>query len=180
MTPTRSLVRNALLAVLAVALVGSSGCSWLRGKFGTENAYKRSQQNQPLEVPPGLDAPSTSGGVVIPDVSNNPYANAPAQAPVADVVPSSVPSVDSFVLNDSLSSAWRRIGLALGKIDGVQVDERAQLLNSYSVRYLGQVFLIRAEQAGEQVRVVALGSDGRPLSGGAAAQLLGLLKARLG
>ncbi|HLS84105.1 MAG TPA: hypothetical protein VK016_05510 [Arenimonas sp.] len=180
MTPTRSLARAALLAVLALALVAASGCSWLRGKFGGENAYRQSQQAQPLEVPPGLDAPSTAGGVTIPDVSANPHANAPAEAPAGGIAPSGVPAVDAFTLEDTLPSAWRRIGLALGKIEGVQVDERAQLLNSYSVRYLGQVFLVRAEQAGEQVRVVALGSDGRPLSGGAAAQLLGLLKARLG
>ncbi|KAA2285569.1 hypothetical protein [Arenimonas fontis] len=182
MTPTRSLARAALSAVLAAALVGTSGCSWLRSKFGTENAYQRSVQNRPLEVPPGLDTPSTAGGVAIPEVSASPRASAPVEGPVpgGPGAAATVPAMDSFTLEDSLASAWRRIGLALGKIEGVTVDERAQLLNSYSVRYQGQAFLVRAEQVGEAVRVVALGADGRPLSGGAAARLLGLLKARLG
>lgn len=180
MTPIRPLSRPALSVLLVLALAGTSGCGWLRTKFGNDSLYRDSRQNAPLEVPPGLDAPSTAGAVVIPA--------APAGATGLDT---SVPGmgsadaapaegVDNFMLEDTVESSWRRIGLALGKIEGVTVDDRAQLLNSYGVSYQGGTMLIRAEAAGGGTRVVALGADGRPLTSAAARQLLGLLKARLG
>src|SRR5690606_6341297 len=47
--------RPLMVATLAVAVLASSGCSWIRNKWGNEAEYQASRQNQPLEVPPGLD-----------------------------------------------------------------------------------------------------------------------------
>ncbi|KFN49039.1 hypothetical protein P873_12920, partial [Arenimonas composti TR7-09 = DSM 18010] len=99
-------------------------------------------------------------------------AQAAGAAPVA--------AVDSFILADGIENAWRRVGIALGKIDGVSVGESSQLLHGHEVSFEGTTMLVRVEDLGGQSRVVALGADGQPLSGGAAARLLGLLKARLG
>lgn len=181
MTPIRPLSRPALSVLLVLALAGASGCGWMRTKFGNDSVYRDSRQSAPLDVPPGLDVPSTAGAVVIPA--------APAGATGLDTtVPdmgaagaaAGVEGVDDFTLEDTVESSWRRIGVALGKIEGVSVDDRAQLLNSYGVSYQGSTMLIRAEAAGGGTRVVALGADGRPLASAAARQLLGLLKARLG
>ena len=48
-----------------------------------------------------------------------------------------------------------------------------------TIPILGNV-LIRAESAGAETRVLALGTDGQPLGSGPGARLLALLKARLG
>lgn len=176
MTPVLSF-RPLLVATLAVAVLASSGCSWIRSKWGNEAEYQASRQNQPLEVPPGLDVPSTTGGVSIPD------AGAGSAAPVGQGVPSAqavVDGVESFTLDDSVASSWRRIGIALGKIEGATIGERAQLLNSYEVSYKGVTVLLRAEAAGGQTRVVALGPDGQPIRTGIATELLAILKSRLG
>ncbi|HEY9144337.1 MAG TPA: hypothetical protein VIM90_09920 [Arenimonas sp.] len=172
--------RPLMVATLAVAVLASSGCSWIRNKWGNEAEYQASRQNQPLEVPPGLDVPSTAGAVTVPDA--NP--NAP-RTPVAEGVPSSagqayVEGIESFTLADSVSSSYRRIGIALGKIEGATVGNRAQLLNSYEVSYKGVTVLVRAEAADGQTRVVALGPDGQPVRSGVATELLAVLKARLG
>ncbi|ODS64775.1 MULTISPECIES: hypothetical protein [unclassified Arenimonas] len=176
MTAPKLSLRPLLVATVALSVIATSGCSWVRNKWGNEAMYQGSQQNKPLEVPPGLDTPSTTGAVLIPD--------APAGAPVSTQVPSGTESVlmgiDSFVLADSVGSSWRRIGIALGKIDGVTIANRAQLLNSYEVSYKGVSVLLRAEAVGEQTRVVALGQDGQPIRTGVATELLALLKARLG
>lgn len=172
-------LRPLLVATVIVAVFASSGCSWIRNKWGNEAEYQASRQNQPLEVPPGLDTPPTAGGVQIPEVSGN------AAAPVAPGVPGSaadpaVAGIESFTLDDSVASSYRRIGIALGKLEGVTIGERAQLLNSYEVTYKGVTVLLRAEAAAEGTRVVALGPDGQPVRTGVATELLALLKARLG
>lgn len=172
--------RPLMVATLAVAVLASSGCSWIRNKWGNEAEYQASRQNQPLEVPPGLDVPSTAGAVTVPDA--NP--NAPRMA-VAEGVPSSagqayVEGIESFTLADSVASSYRRIGIALGKIEGATIGNRAQLLNSYEVSYKGVTVLVRAEAANGQTRVVALGPDGQPVRSGVATELLAVLKARLG
>ena len=172
--------RPLMVATLAMAVLASSGCSWIRSKWGNEAEYQASRQNQPLEVPPGLDVPSTAGAVTVPDA--NP--NAPRMA-VAEGVPSSagqayVEGIESFTLADSVASSYRRIGIALGKIEGATIGNRAQLLNSYEVSYKGVTVLVRAEAADGQTRVVALGPDGQPVRSGVATELLAVLKARLG
>ncbi|WP_374601527.1 hypothetical protein [Arenimonas sp.] len=179
MTATLSF-RPLMVATLAVAVLASSGCSWVRSKWGNEAEYQASRQNQPLEVPPGLDVPSTAGAITIPAASPS----AP-RAAVATGVPSAteaqtVAGIDAFTLADSVASSWRRIGIALGKIEGASIGERAQLLNSYEVSYKGVTVLVRAEAADGQTRVVALGPDGQPVRSGVATELLALLKARLG
>ena len=177
-------LRPLLVATVIVAVFASSGCSWIRNKWGNEAEYQASRQNQPLEVPPGLDMPSTAGAINIPAASPN-----AGNAPVSPGVPSAqsaqaadpaIAGIEAFTLEDSVASSWRRIGIALGKIEGVTVGERAQLLNSYEVSYKGVTVLLRAEAAGEQTRVVALGPDGQPVRTGVATELLAVLKARLG
>ena len=182
MTATHSF-RPLMVATLAVAVLASSGCSWVRSKWGNEAEYQASRQNQPLEVPPGLDMPSTAGAINIPAAS--PTAGNAAVSPgvpsvQAQAADPAIAGIEAFTLEDSVASSWRRIGIALGKIEGVTIGERAQLLNSYEVSYKGVTVLLRAEAAGEQTRVVALGPDGQPVRTGVATELLAVLKARLG
>src|SRR5690606_35534584 len=60
----KRILSHLLIAMLSVALL--SGCSYLRTKFGAKNdAYKKSAQSRPLEVPPDLDSPNRSGTLQI-------------------------------------------------------------------------------------------------------------------
>jgi len=174
MTAPSPLFRPLLIGAVAIAMLSQSGCAWTRSKLGMDAKYQDSVQNQPLEVPPGLDTPPTLGAITVPELGPN-----AGSASVASRAPGAS-AVASFTLADSLESAWRRIGIALGKIDGVSGIEPAQALSSYEVTFQGATMLLRAETIDGQTRVVALGQDGLPLATGPATQLLGLLKARLG
>jgi uncharacterized lipoprotein len=174
MTAPSPLFRPLLIGAVAIAMLSQSGCAWTRSKLGMDAKYQDSVQNQPLEVPPGMDTPPTLGAITVPDVAAN-----AGSGSIAGGVPSTA-AIATFTLTDSLDSAWRRIGIALGKIDGVSNLEPAQALSSYEVTFQGATMLVRAEAVGGETRVVALGQDGKPLSTGPAAQLLGMLKARLG
>ena len=174
MTAPSTFFRPLLIGAVAIAMLSQAGCAWTRNKLGMDAKYQDSVQNQPLEVPPGMDTPPTLGAITVPDLGAN-----AGSGSIAPGVPGSA-AVASFTLTDSLDSAWRRIGIALGKIEGVSNIEPAQALSSYEVTFQGATMLVRAETVDGQTRVVALGPDGQPLATGPAAQLLGLLKARLG
>ena len=90
-----------------------------------------------------------------------------------------VPGVESFTVNDELQSTWRRMGLALNRIEGVTVTSSAQALGSYDVRYQGLNYLIRAESAGEATCISAFTSEGPAAANSPASRLLGILKSRL-
>lgn len=174
MTAPSSIFRPLLIGAVAIAVLSQSGCAWTRSKLGMDAKYQNSVQNQPLEVPPGMDTPPTLGAITVPDVAPN-----AGSAAVGTGVPGAG-AVASFTLADSVDSAWRRIGIALGKIEGASNIGPSQALSSYEVTFQGATMLVRAEAVGGETRVVALGQDGQPLSTGPAAQLLALLKARLG
>src|SRR3546814_16314934 len=63
MRPSVHPIRFLAAAALAVAVPGASGCSWFR--TGDE-LYAQSPENRPLEVPPALTLPATSGAVKLP------------------------------------------------------------------------------------------------------------------
>ncbi len=97
--------KTSLLAVVPAVVLSAllvSGC----GIFRSHKAWKTAQQEAPLEIPPGLDRPSTSAALVIPP----PGANAPA---ANDVAAAGAQVTDGFVMNDSVDNAYRRVGQAL-------------------------------------------------------------------
>ncbi|MHA6204016.1 hypothetical protein ACXU4B_06325 [Dyella soli] len=102
------------LPVLALSALLLSGC----GMFRSQKAWETAKQETPLEIPPGLDTPSTSAALVIPEPgANNPTSN----GATARVGQTSSQIADGFVLNDSADNAYRRVGQALEKGDIGQV-----------------------------------------------------------
>lgn len=152
--------RNWIVVAVAGALLASSGCSVFRGKTG----YELSPESRPLEIPPDLTAPTEDGAMRIPAVSA-------AQRGVES---------GAFTLTDTATSAYGRVGIALARVDGVTINERSQLLTVYTVTYEGETFLIRIVAQGEGARVSAASTEGREISAGAGAKLLGVLRQRLG
>jgi uncharacterized lipoprotein len=155
-------VRRAVSAAMIAALASSAGCSWFRGNSGYEN----SPESRPLEVPPDLDSPNTDPSMQVPAV-----AGAAAAGPVTG---------KSFLIADAADSAWRRLGLALERIDGVTIDSRAELLSVYNVSFEGESFLVKVAAEGEASRISTVSAEGSELTTGAAGRLLAQLKTRLG
>lgn len=163
-----TLMKTAARSALVLAmLAGLGACSWFRGN----SDYERSPESRPLAVPPDLDAPTLDPALQIP----SPAAQAATPARAAAPAPSA-----AFTIADDRDSAWRRLGLALQRIDGVEVTGSAQSLGAYNVRFEGEEFLVRVVQAGEASRVEAVGANGAVVNSGPAGNLLGQLRARLG
>lgn len=164
-----TLKRPLILGLLAMSVaVALSGCSFFRGK---DAPYLESRESRPLEVPPDLILPSSSAALQIPAAAGG--APTPGEEP-----PVAVGASAGFDISDTAENAFRRVGLALGRIDGATSTPVAAL-NSYEVAFRGESFLVRLGARGDAVRVDAISPEGTPVSGGAAGALLGLLQARL-
>ncbi len=161
-----------LLTVATSTLLLVSACSW----FKTKVDYESSSQSQKLEVPPELNAPVATGAMTIPPVGPN-AGKATAQVPAPVVTEASAGS--SFELADGADSAFRRLGLALKRIDGVNVQNTAAALKTYDVGFDGASFLLRVDTTGSGSRISALGADGRADNSAASASLMAQLKSRL-
>ncbi|MCK7595445.1 hypothetical protein [Pseudomarimonas salicorniae] len=151
------------LAVLACLVASVAGCSWFRGKSG----YELAPESRPLAIPPDLDTPPQDPTLSIPEPSG--------VAPRAPVAPSA-----AFTVADSRDSALRRLGLALERLEGVEVTGSAQALGAYNVRFEGEDFLVRVVESGGSTRIEAVGANGAVINTGPAGKLLGLLRQRLG
>lgn len=160
------LARRLLVAGLAASLVATSGCGWFRSSTG----YETSRETRPLEVPPDMTAPVTDPTMQVPSV---PRAPAGAQQPAAGG------AVSSFELADEAGETWRRVGVALERIEGVTIVNRAQMLGSYELRYQGESFLLRVQGDGERSTVSSVNASGQTVSTGPATELMGLLRQRL-
>lgn len=184
-----------LLAVssLLASMLLVTGC----GMFHSRKAWETAKQESPLEIPPGLDRPSTSAALVVPP----PGANQPETPTTASADESGQVS-DGFVLKDTVESTYQRVGRVLEHGDLGQVLSHDDAAHSYTLK-LAQAEvkkpgffkrLFRRGKRGEQARsagsnqvvihVTASGSDSSEVraEGGAAAvgQVVDGLKSRLG
>jgi hypothetical protein len=150
-----------LVGVASLAIVfASSGCSWFKNKTN----YQSSKEAIPLEVPPDLDMPDTSGATSMPVVSS-----AGAPPPVASA---------KGRLSVSAAEAFPKIGEILSTTPGVVVNGRAEALGSYDVTYKGESFLLRVLDSTGGSRLVALSPDGRMLNTGPGAELIAWVKGK--
>jgi hypothetical protein len=168
MIPMHRSLRPLLVAAVAFALAtGASGCHW----FKTKSDYAKSREDRPLEVPPDLDRPDTSGSTALP-------ASVTASG-AGMAAPSTLRSSDALVGNATATQLYPKIGAALEGIEGVTINGRAEALSSYDVSYKGESFLIRAQDTQGGSRLLALSADGRLLTSGPGAELLKLVRAKL-
>jgi len=146
-------IRALAIAVTATCFLG--GCGWLHRHFDKKNdEYKTSVQERPLEVPPDLDRPNTSGALTIPQTGTpaaTPGASgeasaataapteAPASAPVGEAPAPAVLSGDSLHIADTVDSVWNRVGLAIERSGAATILARDEAGRSYDVQTTGQV-----------------------------------------
>lgn len=159
------------LAISLTAACFLSGCGWFHSHKNNDE-YKTSVQERPLEVPPDLDKPNTTGALTIPaagtaaaapvagDASAAPAAAAatsaaPGEAPAAAVAPAApaVLSGEALHIADSVDSTWNRIGLALERSGAATILARDEAGRSYDVQTTGQV----TSKPGWFKKVVTLG-----------------------
>lgn len=109
-----------LFLLVPVALAGCQTIKAHNPFRHKEPTYKSAQQEQPLEVPPGMDQPATSEALAIPAPAGSAGnagqapAGAPAMAPPAVGAPAAAGGA-SLTLADTPDSAYHRVGLALDR-----------------------------------------------------------------
>jgi uncharacterized lipoprotein len=159
-------------------VLAGSGCHWFHR--GANADYQKSAENRPLEIPPDLDKPAVDATMQIPSGNVGATQRGVGSVPPAagSIIPAGADA--SFLITDSAAGAWARMGNALGRVDGVTISKRAQLLNTYEVQYKGATFLLRASTEGTASRISAIGADGQILHSAEANALLVLLRGRLG
>lgn len=99
-----------LLIAMALSALMLSGC----GMFRSSKAWEKAQQENPLEIPPGLDHPSANAALVIPPPPQGQAQDATAE-PAAP--PAAAQGATSLQLADDVDTAYRRVGQALERGD---------------------------------------------------------------
>ncbi|KAF1704843.1 hypothetical protein [Pseudoxanthomonas suwonensis] len=154
-----------LLGFTVVAALG--GCKAFRK--GPRGDYALSQEQRPLEVPPDLTLPDTSGAMAVPSVSGG---RAPLAAAPAD-------SQSGFTVPGQRDQVFERVGTELEAIEGLTIASRAQLLGTYDVAYRDESFLVRVAAVQGGVYVSAVDPRGVAATGPAAVQVIASLQAAL-
>lgn len=151
-----------LTAILAASLV--SGCSYFRHRSERKsNEYKMAVEERPLEVPPGLDAPNTSGALTIPQGTTASAGTASAETPPtgsavigADGAAGVALGGDGLRVSDTVDSTWSRVGLALERSGAATVLNRDEAAKSYTVQTTGHTTV----KPGWFKRAITLGTAG--------------------
>jgi uncharacterized lipoprotein len=172
------IVRATTLALPGVLIIGllSGGCDFMHRHFGRDDTvYQRSVQERPLEVPPGLDHPDTSGALSIPEpvqapapgtatgssepvtgIAGTPDATPGAVPPQVSTSPGVVVSGEGLLVNDNPDSTYRRVGLALQRGGEATIAGRDDAAHSYTVRTTGAA----AQNPGWFKRMITFGHAG--------------------
>ncbi|HET9033437.1 MAG TPA: hypothetical protein VFN25_11090 [Dokdonella sp.] len=128
------------------ALSALSGCTMMREHFGSKSdAYKKSAQGKPLEVPPGLDSPNRSGSLTIPEPSASVASEVTdGRAPAVDFQPSIAPPLeaanlagDGMQVADGPDHTWTRVGLALERSGIATIVSRDAAQRTYEITATG-------------------------------------------
>ena len=133
-------MKRLTLTLLLLAPIALTGCQTIKAHNPfrhKEPPYKSAQQEQPLEVPPGMDQPATTEALAIPEAASaagttaQPETGAPPSEPVA--AGSASVTGNSLTLSDTPASAYHRVGLALSRSDLGQVTSHDDNALTYQV-----------------------------------------------
>jgi uncharacterized lipoprotein len=169
MRHTRSLSHLAVAAVVAFAVLGTSGCKWFRK---TNELYAQSPESRPLEVPPDLDRPNTSGAMALPPVAGS--------VTRSDMATPAASQPNGFPVSGTRDEVFDRVGQALAGVQGLTVVNRAQILGTFDVDYEDAKFLVRVTPTESGAYVAAVDPRGLPAAGESPAKLIAALRAALG
>lgn len=173
MPASSSALRVAALSALVAAVLVTSGCSWFR----KENAlYAGPPESRPLEVPPDLDRPGTSGAMTLPDQSASvTRSGVEASAGVAGAAA----GAPGFAVAADRDQVFEQVGQLLAATPELTVISSAQLLGTYDVAYGDGSFMIRIVRAEGGSYVSAVDPRGQPAQGEEPRQLIAALRSQL-
>jgi len=164
-------------AVLLVAGLMLSGCGFFhRAAERKNNEYLGATQSRPLEIPPGLDMPGSSGALIVPDASRAPSTAAMQTTPPAmassspmqaapgragtSAAANATSATSGVVLSgaglhvaDTPESTYSRVGLALERSGAARIVDRDDAAMRYSVETTGRT----TRKAGWFKRAVTFG-----------------------
>ena len=164
-SPQASRLAASLAAVVLVA--AASGCSM----FGKKSElYTQSGESRPLEVPPDLDRPSADRAMALPAGGGSVSASGMNNAGGGPAAPI------GFNASGDRDAIFAKVGEVLAATTGVTVVNRAQILGTYDVDYMGAKFLVRVTRVGDGAYVSAVDPRGLPPTGEAPVKLIGALK----
>ena len=165
-------VRRNILALSALVVVGSllGGCGFMHRHFGhKEPEYKKSVETRPLEVPPDLDTPNSSGALIVPPAgaaaapntapntasgSAAPdLASASSAPPAATIAPGVSIGGAGLRVADTVDNTWARVGLALERSGAATIVSRDEAGHAYAVETTGR----GTTKAGWFKRAITLG-----------------------
>lgn len=167
MRHSRPLIRMLAVALVAVAVLGASGCKWFRKG---SDLYAQSPESRPLEVPPDLDRPDTSAAMQLPETGS---VTRSATAAAGSAQP------NGFAVAGDRDQVFNRVGEVLAATEGLTVVNRAQLLGTYDVDYGDAKFLVRVTKTDTGSYVSAVDPRGLPAAGEPPARLIAALRAAL-
>ena len=124
-------------------------------------------------VPCSAAALSTSRSEVVPTATIRPPALRAALSASAVAAPI------GYNLDGDRDAVFVRVGDALAAVPGVQIANKAQILGTYDVDYMGAKFLVRVTKVGDGAYVSAVDPRGLPPTGEAPVKLIGALKAAI-
>lgn len=157
------------LAVVALA-TGVGGCRM----FGKKSElYTQSVESRPLEVPPDLDRPSADRAMSLPATGGSVSASGMNNAGGSSAAPI------GFNAAGDRDAIYARIGEVLAGVSGVSIANKAAILGTYDVDYMGAKFLVRVTKVGDGAYVSAVDPRGLPPTGEAPVKLIGALKAAI-
>jgi uncharacterized lipoprotein len=146
-------VKRTVLALLTTLIAASliSGCGFLRKRTERKNnEYKMAVEERPLEVPPGLDMPNTTGALTIPSAggsapaattasSSSETPPAAGEAAVAGAAGAGAAlGGDGLRVSDTVESTWSRVGLAMERSGAATILNRDEAGRTYTVQTTGQ------------------------------------------
>lgn len=158
----------AVIALASLVVTGVSGCKWFHK--GDRGDYALAPEARPLEVPPDLNLPDTSGAAKLPATASALTTAAPATAT----------SSTGFHASGSRDEVFAKLGPLLAATEGLTVSSNAPLLGVYDVTYGGGNFLVRVSATEGGAYVSAVDPRGLPATGDAPVKLIAALKAQLG
>lgn len=118
-----------LLVVLILSILMLSGC----GIFRSKHAWKQAKQENPLQIPPSLDRPSTTAALTIPPPGNTQAASATQSA--ATQPKASMANPTRMHLPGDVATAYKRVGLALQHGDLGTVSAQDAASHTYQLSF---------------------------------------------
>ncbi|UXI66915.1 hypothetical protein [Tahibacter amnicola] len=185
---SKSAIRSVLLVALVPLVLG--GCNL----FKSRSDWDKAVEARPLEVPPDLETPATSSELIVPEGRGGAASDTAARRAAG----STSVGIDGLHVNDTVDSAWQRIGKALERANLGDIAKRDESLHTYEVNvkvtrttgddggFFKRLFTRKRVETSVQKVSVGVSSDGDgsrvSVSGdGAAVQkVVALLRERLG